>query len=166
MTLLRVDPWDPEFGASTEFGLLHEEAPQTVEFAIEDRPWEPIPLQQLEELPCCAFIDGVRRIDVRLFAEENEAVAPALADSWAVGSAWSTRPPEIAKVAIGRNLVVGGGLAHDDVVVSVGADDFVYRYLGVGGTDPLDPIIGLQNAMRTSPAPPTRGKPRLGGVFH
>jgi hypothetical protein len=91
MTLLRVDPWDPEYGASA-VDLLAEEGPQSIEFAIEDRPWRPVALRPLDQLPCCAFVDGVRRIDVRLFAEDESAIAPALGGSWAVGSAWSTRP--------------------------------------------------------------------------
>jgi hypothetical protein len=151
VTLLRVDPWDPEYGAST-VDLLVEDAPQAVEFAIEDRRWEPVAPPALDELPCCAFVDGVRRIDLRLFAEENDTVAPALAGSWAVGSAWSTRPPAIGDVGIGRTLVVGGGLSHGDLRIEVGSDELVYRFAGVGGNDPLDPLLGLQNAMRTAEA--------------
>jgi hypothetical protein len=151
LTLLRVDPWDPEYGAST-VDLLIEEAPQSIDFAIEERPWEPVAPPPLDELPCCVFVDGVRRIDVRLFAEDNGSAAPALAGSWAVGSAWSTRPPAIDDVAVGRSLVVGGGLSHGDLSVHVGSDDVVYRYAGVAGDDPLDPIVGLQNAMRSAEA--------------
>jgi hypothetical protein len=151
MTLLRVDPWDPEYGAST-VDLLAEEGPQTIDFAIEDRPWEPVSPKLVDRLPCCAFVDGVRRIDVRLFAEDGNAVAPALAGSWAVGSAWSTRPPVIDDVAIGRNLVVGGGLAHDDLQVHVGGEEVIYSFVGVAGDDPIDPIVGLQNAMRAAEA--------------
>jgi hypothetical protein len=151
LTLLRVDPWDPEYGAST-VDLLLDDAPQAIEFAIEDRPWEPIALPPPVDLPCFAFVDGVRRIDIRLFAEDDDSAAPALAGSWAVGSAWSTRPPAIDNVAVGRALVVGGGLSHGDVGVRVGSNDLVYRFTSVSGIDPFDPILGLQNAMRAAEA--------------
>jgi hypothetical protein len=151
LTLLRVDPWDPEYGAST-VDLLAEEGPQSIEFSIEDRPWEAIAPSPIDKLPRCAFVDGVRRIDVRLFAEEDSQVAPGLAGSWAVGSAWSTRPPTINDVVVGRNLVVGGGLAHPSLEVQVGDDEFAYDFIGVSGADPLDPIVGLQNVMRTAEA--------------
>jgi hypothetical protein len=151
VTVLRVDPWDPEYGAST-IDLVIDEPPQTVELTIEDRPWSPITPPRLDDLPCCAFVDGVRRIDVRLFAEDDELVAPALAGSWAVGSAWSTRPPAIDDVDVGRSLVVGGGISHPDLAVNVGADEVVYSFVGVAGTEPLDPITGLQNAMRAAEA--------------
>ena len=49
MTLLRVDPWDPEYGAST-VDLLAEEGPQTIDFEIEDRPWEPVSPQLVDRL--------------------------------------------------------------------------------------------------------------------
>jgi hypothetical protein len=151
LTLLRVDPWDPEYGASA-VDLLAEEGPQSIEFAIEDRPWQPVAPSPVDEIPCCAFVDGVRRIDVRLFAEEDSHIAPALAGSWAVGSAWSTRPPVINDVVVGRNLVVGGGLAHPHLNAQVGDDVFAYEFIGVSGADPLDPIVGLQNVMRTAEA--------------
>jgi hypothetical protein len=151
VTLLRIDPWDPEYGAST-VDLLAEEGMQAVDFTIEDRAWGPVAVPLLDELPCCAFVDGVRRIDVRLFAEDSGSAAPALAGSWAVGSAWSTRPPAIGDVAVGRSLVVGGGLSHRDLSVHVGDDNVVYRFVSVPGIDPLDPIVGIQNAMRTAEA--------------
>jgi hypothetical protein len=151
MTLLRVDPWDPEYGTSLELEAL-EDAPQAVELDVESVPWRPILPAAVDELPCCAFVDGVRRIDVRLFAEEADASAPALAGSWAVGVAWSTLPPSIGEIVVGRTLVVGGGLVHGDLTPIVGADGLRYVFIGVQGATPLDPIVGLQNVMREAEA--------------
>lgn len=151
MAILRVDPWDPEYGTSLELETL-EEAPQAVELDVEPLPWRPILPAPVEELPCCAFVDGVRRIDVRLFAEEAGASAPALAGSWAVGVAWSTLPPSIGEIVVGRTLVVGGRLTHDDLIPIVGGDELRYVFIGVQGATPLDPIVGLQNVMREAEA--------------
>jgi hypothetical protein len=151
MAALRVDPWDADYGTSLEFMAL-EGLPQTVELDIEPVPWQPIAPQPSDDLPCCAFLDGVRRIDVRLFAEEGETMAPALAGSWAVGTAWSTRPPSIGEIVIGRTLVVGGGLTHPDLRPRVGAEDLRYVFVGVTGSTPLDPLVGLQNVMREAEA--------------
>jgi hypothetical protein len=151
VAVLRVDPGDPEYGTSLEFELL-DELPQTVELDVEPVPWQPISPRAGTDLPCCAFIDGVRRIDVRLFAEEGGASAPALAGSWAVGAAWSTRPPSIDEIVVGRTLVVGGGLTHGDVTPHVGGDELRYVFIGVVGTTPLDPVVGLQNVMREAEA--------------
>jgi hypothetical protein len=151
MAMLRVDPWDPEYGTSLEFEAL-DELPQTVELDIEPVQWQPIAPRARADLPCCAFIDGVRRIDVRLFAEEEGVTAPALAGSWAVGAAWSTRPPSVREIVVGRTLVVGGSLTHGDVTPHVGRDELRYVFIGVAGTTPLDPIVGLQNVMREAEA--------------
>ena len=108
---LRIDPWDPEYGSSIE---LEPELgpPRGLALNVEvDGQWAPVAAPTRVELPCCAFIDGVRRIDARLFAEDDEeGEAPALAGSWAVGTALSTRPPRIAEIRVGRELVIGGGL--------------------------------------------------------
>jgi hypothetical protein len=152
MATLRVDPWDPEYGSSLELDQL-DELPQAVELDVEDLPWQPVRQVRLDGLPCCAFIDGVRRIDLRLFAEDDDGTAaPALAGSWAVGTAWSTRPPSIVEIVVGRNLVVGGGIRHSDLVPRIGRDELRYEYIGVRGATPIDPIIGLQNAMRDAEA--------------
>jgi hypothetical protein len=151
VAVLRVDPWDPEYGSSLELEA-NDDLPQAVELDVEPVPWQPIRPPTVDELPCCAFIDGVRRIDVRLFAEENASMAPALAGSWAVGVAWSTKPPVVGEIVVGRLLVVGGGLAHGDLTPRVGADELRYVFIGVPGTTPLDPIVGLQNVMREAEA--------------
>jgi len=149
---LRVDPWNPEYGSSVE--LLTDLAPPvgldlTIEVAGE---WRTIPPATRPQAPCCAFIDGVRRIDARLYAEDGDAQAPALAGSWAVGCAWSRRPPAIADVEVGRELIVGGGLSAPALDVSVGTQRLGFRPSSVSGSEPLDPLRGLQNAMRDAEA--------------
>jgi hypothetical protein len=147
LAILRVDPWDPEYGTSLEFELEND-LPQAVELDVEPVAWTPITPPEIEGIPCCAFVDGVRRIDLRLFAEESSAMAPALAGSWACGVAWSTKPPSVGEVVVGRTLVVGGGLTHHDLTPQIGGDDLQYVFVGVAGATPIDPIVGLQNIMR------------------
>lgn len=145
---LRVDPWQPDYGASTEIEI-DLAPPVGLELDVEvPGKWTPIPAPAHEQLPCCAFIDGVRRIDAHLFAEEGEAIAPGLAGSWAVGCAWSTRPPKIASIEVGREIIVGGGLIPPSIDVLVGATSLKFHARSVTGLGPLDPLRGLQNAMR------------------
>jgi hypothetical protein len=151
MTVLRVDPWDPEYGTSLELEGV-EELPQAVELDVEPVPWQPLAPMRSDGLPCCAFIDGVRRIDVRLFAEDDGLAAPALAGSWAVGAAWSTRPPTVGEIVVGRTLVVGGDLPYSDLRPQVGSDQLEYVFISVPGVTPIDPIVGLQNVMREAEA--------------
>jgi hypothetical protein len=153
LAVLRVDPWDPEYGTSLELELqFDDELHQSVELDVEPIAWAPVAPLAVRDLPCCAFVDGVRRIDLRLFAEEAGAMAPALAGSWACGVAWSTLPPRVGEIVVGRTLVVGGGLIHHDLTPRIGSDDLRYVFLGVAGTTPIDPIVGLQNIMREAEA--------------
>lgn len=156
MPRLRIDPWDPEYGGSIE---LEELPPPSVDLDVEDGPWEPRRAEAPAELPCCAFVDGVRRIDVRLFAEEEEGgvAAPALAGSWAVGVAWAVRPPRIGTIRVGRGLVVGGGLEHAVLDAPVGDSRLAYPCVSVPGSNPVDPIQGLQNLMREDEGELARG---------
>lgn len=149
---LRIDPWDPEYGASIE---LEADLGPPVGLALDVEtpgPWTPIAAAQHPALPCCAFIDGVRRIDARLFAEDGDQEAPALAGSWAVGCAISSRPPRIAEIEVGRELVIGGGLQSDPLETAIGGHRVRYQSRSVPGAAPLDPIQGLQNAMREAEA--------------
>ena len=149
---LRVDPWDPEYGASVELDAELEPAvglDLTIEVA---GTWMPIPATPRGTVPCCAFIDGVRRIDVRLFAEEGDVSVPGLAGSWAVGCAWASRPPTIGDVRVGREIVTGGGLVPPPLTAAIGAHTLFFAPSSVPGNAPLDPLRGLQNAMREAEA--------------
>jgi hypothetical protein len=149
---LRVDPWDPEYGGSIEFEP--DMGPPTgLALGVEvGGTWNPVPPPAAQSNVCCAFIDGVRRVDVRLFAEEGAVAAPALAGSWAVGVAWSSLPPQIADVRLGRELVVGGGLSADALEIEIGHRRIKFQPRSVTGVTPLEPIQGLQNAMREAEA--------------
>jgi len=149
---LRVDPWDPEYGGSIEFEP-DLGPPAGLELGVEvDAAWSPVPAPAASTAACCAFVDGVRRIDVRLFAEDGDAAAPALAGSWAVGVAWSSLPPKISDVRLGRELVVGGGLSAEALDVVIGGSLVQFQPQSVTGVTPLEPIQGLQNTMREAEA--------------
>jgi len=149
---LRVDPWDPEYGASAEIDLdLAPPVGLELDAEVPGR-WSPMAAPTRVALPCCVFIDGVRRIEATLFAEEGDLQAPGLAGSWAVGCAWSTRPPKIDAVMVGRELVVGGGLLPPVLDVGIGRGTMSFRPQSVPGVAPLDPLRGLQNVMRQAEA--------------
>ncbi|MGO9961318.1 MAG: DNA double-strand break repair nuclease NurA [Solirubrobacteraceae bacterium] len=147
---LRVDPWDPEYGGSVEMEA-DMGPPSGLRLDVEtDGAWSPVPSPGRGSAVCCAFVDGVRRIDARLFAEEGDVAAPALAGSWAVGAAWSSIPPRVSDVRVGRELVIGGGLSADALQVDIGGRTTAFAPRSVDGLTPLEPIQGLQNAMRAA----------------
>lgn len=161
---LRIDPWDPSFGASVELETELEEV-MGLDLDVEvSGEWRPIEAPEPEEGVCCAFIDGVRRIDARLFAEDEGNEAPGLAGSWAVGAAWSTIPPCVQDVRVGREVVLGGGLVPERLEVGVAEHRLDFSPGSVAGTGPLDPLRGLQNAMREAEADLAHETLEAGGV--
>lgn len=150
MTRLRVDPWDPEYGGSVE--IEDDLGEPDVQLDIEPGPWGPRDPAPIAEKVACAFVDGVRRIDARLFAEDGAVSAPALAGSWAVGAAWAPMGPRVDSIRVGRALVVGGGMDYPTLVAAVGQERVEYPCSGVAGVSPTDPIQGLQNLMREDEA--------------
>jgi len=145
---LKVDTWDPEYGSSFEAIDLDPDDVTPTARQVEGETWEPIVTDAPPARLRIGFIDGVRRIDSRLFAEDTTGIAPALAGSWAVGVAWADRPPTIGPVRVGRELIVGGGLSHAGLRIRIGAAELDYRWTSVPGNTPIDPIQALQNTMR------------------
>lgn len=119
---------------------------------VEEREWSPITPAVSHDVHRIGFVDGARRIDLRLFAEEGAKIAPALAGSWAVGVAWGNQRPEIGPVRVGRALIVGGGLTHPGLSSTIGSAELTFAAASVAGAAPIDPIQGLQNAMRQAEA--------------
>src|SRR5262245_45318778 len=148
VTRLKVDTWDPEYGLSFEAIDLDPDDTTLSSRQVECGTWAPIVPDAPPARLRIGFVDGVRRIDSRLFAEDTSGIAPALAGSWAVGVAWADRPPTIGPVRVGRELVVGGELSHADLRIRIGTVELEYRSTSVPGNTPIDPIQGLQNAMR------------------
>lgn len=151
MTVLRVDPWDPDFGASIESDEDPDRPPPPVEY---DEPgaWASVCPEPPAALPCCAFVDGIRRVDLHMFAEEGDVVAPALAGSWAVGAAWSSQPPAVADVRVKRVIVVGNGLDHPPVTVSIGGREIPFTAQATQVRTPRELLLRLQAAMREEEA--------------
>jgi len=146
---LRVDTWDPERGASYE---EDSESKAPVDPEVEGVPWEPIRPRPPERAVRCAFVDGVRRVDVGLFAETESGVAPAIAGAYAVGVAWAPVEPAIRPEATGRLLVVGQSLEYGNLVASIGEHELFYAYRSSTAHRPQEAITALQAAMRHAEA--------------
>ena len=150
---LRVDPWDPEYGGSIELDP-DLGPPAGLDLGVEvDGAWSPVPAPASRPGVCCAFIDGVRRIDLRLFAEEGDAAAPAprrlVGGRLCVVVASAARSPTFGS-AVSSWLVEVCPPTPLDVAIGGGSVRFEPR--SVTGVTPLEPIQGLQNAMREAEA--------------
>lgn len=152
MLVLRADPWMPEYGMGFEVSPGDEGDAGAVDPTVETADWT-APIQAAVGPPATAwFVDGVRRLDVRLLAEQGGRGVPGLFGSYAVGGVrWRGRAafgePEAARV-----LVLGGGLLPEPVEVALGAERLRFEPARVPGEEPDAPLLGLQEAMRDAEA--------------
>ncbi|MGH3946075.1 MAG: hypothetical protein ACRDSI_13675 [Pseudonocardiaceae bacterium] len=85
-----VDPWDPGYGASLDAEELGESSARVVtDVELPDDRWCPLdPDRQVEPPSVTLFVDGVRRIDARVWVNQpadDAAASPALCASYAAG---------------------------------------------------------------------------------
>ncbi|WCO67246.1 hypothetical protein PO878_00730 [Iamia majanohamensis] len=134
--------WDPSFGTSADFevdGSADVELVEPGRGPIERSPAQPVPL---------AFVDGVRRAELSLWAEHSVTGdrIPGLAGAYGVGAVVIRpgAPARYAGIRVGRIAVWGGGHSGD-IASRVG-----YRWASapIAGTDPDECLAHLQDRMR------------------
>ncbi|HVF06643.1 MAG TPA: hypothetical protein VNA20_17535 [Frankiaceae bacterium] len=91
MTLhFAVDPWDPGYAATAETGLAAEldasAAPTDLDVEVPVDDWRPIDPDPAQTARCVLFVDGVRRIEARVWLMDGTGTAePGIAASYAAG---------------------------------------------------------------------------------
>jgi uncharacterized protein len=150
MVTLRADPWSPDYGGDVEATLAASEGTEiqvdpTIETADWSQPLEPTTTPGGPLL----FVDGVRRVERRVMAEDAGRRAWGLAGSYGVGAVRSDGRATFERAIVGRILALGGAIAAPDLVVRAGAAGTVtYRAIAIPGDDPEAPLQVLQNEMR------------------
>jgi hypothetical protein len=83
----RIDPWDVEYGASVGAELAATEVEVNLSVELPTEAWRPIGSRPDVALPSVVlFVDGVRRIDARLWIEAPDGeVRPGVCASYAAG---------------------------------------------------------------------------------
>ena len=147
MLALRADPWTPDHGMGFEARL--DEPPArvdpTVETAEWGRPRRPAPA----EVGPVWFVDGVRRIELRLLADEDGRRAHGLFGSVAAGAVRSDGRATFERAIVRRLLITGGGLGPGEPVrLELGATTLEFEARSEPGADPDDPLLRLQKEMQ------------------
>jgi hypothetical protein len=147
-----VETWDPGYGSSAGPGVRASELETTsrdVDIAVERPPdrWEPLVTDFGPsgdgEPESVTFVDGVRRIDARIWIEQHDAVArPGVCASVAAGAVCCRRDRAvITEVVVARGIYTAahgadaiadaGGLGADYEVRLVADDTDEALYFGV-----------------------------------
>jgi hypothetical protein len=147
MPILAADPWSPERGMGYE--AVTEETSATADPSVETPDWS-TPLRPLpdEEPGPVWFVDGVRRVDLRLVAIEGGRRAFGLFGTAAAGAVHCDGRAAFDQPEVGRWIVVGGGMPADTVRVRIGSATVDYAPKAEPGGDPNAPVDGLHSQMQ------------------
>jgi hypothetical protein len=143
-----VDPWAPEYGSSIERGvpeLADPESPADLAAEVAVDEWRPMAVQsELAAGVEVLFVDGVRRIDARLWLDDAEGTTrTGLCASYAAGVVRCGDRAEVEHVEVERRLFGPAGVESLDL-----RGGLRYR-AGVVPADDLDTLINeMQQAMR------------------
>jgi hypothetical protein len=145
---LRADPWQPDHGMGFEPSLA--EPPARAEPNVETGDWSRPVRPPLPEPGEVWFVDGVRRVELRVVASEDGARAYGLFGSFAVGAVRSEGRASFGPHQVDRVVVLGSGLVPDPVDVEVGGARLRYRPVSEPGSEPDQPLHRLQKEMQAA----------------
>lgn len=140
-----VESWDPAYGASAEDAEL-DRATQPVDASVEVPPdrWAPIVPDPDGAAESVVFIDGVRRIDGRVWITEGDLARPGLCATVAAGAVHcEPGVAEIVAAEIERGLYTPAETAESIDAGIAGT----YRFKRVHGDDVADLYLGVHNHM-------------------
>lgn len=115
-----VDPWDPGYGLAftadlDDDGPAESTANIDVDFELPAGQWQPLDPTSGEDglSRAVVFLDGVRRIEARVWLHSQMQPAPGVAASYAVGLVRCDGEAQIATVRVGHGLFTAAEDAQD-----------------------------------------------------
>jgi hypothetical protein len=143
-----VEQWSPEYGAPVDLADDGSTTPPEVDLAVERPPaeWAPVAPPAALRPDTVLFIDGVRRIDARIWPADpvDGLPAPAICASYAAGTVCCRGDARIVDARVERAVI---GSAFFDPI-SAGVVGIYERRAVVGNRGVEDLINELQQAMR------------------
>jgi hypothetical protein len=149
--MLRVlaDPWDPGYGMGY---APDDEVTAPVDLTVEGIGW-------LVEVPgrpgperCIGFVDGVRRIELRLLFADGDRRVPGALGSFAVGVAYGGINGGFGESIVGRKIVAGTGIAVEAFELAIGGTTLRWDPLPSAAEDDYLVQLAIQQAMRLAEA--------------
>jgi uncharacterized protein len=151
-TILRLDPWPPEYDSAVQFGDIEVGGAASIDARVETPEWRvirPDVAHYYEEL---CFVDGVRRIEARVLTDSKEKMIHGLFGSVGVGAVRIRGTnASFAELTVDRFLILGGGLFQTERI-QVGIHTLAFEGLSSAMNSPMEMLGELQNVMRTREA--------------
>lgn len=147
MAVLRADPWNPDFGMGFE-APLEDSTPPRADPGVETKDWRsPLSPAGSAEVPVW-FVDGVRRVELRVLADDRGRRVPGLFGSFAVGAVRCDGRAEFDEHRVCRSIVLGGGIRAERVDIDCGRERVSFEPAVESRIDTNAPIERLQELMR------------------
>lgn len=147
MVVLRADPWSADFGMGYEAVAEEGTLPSSDPF-VETSDWSrPLVPQTSLDGPVW-FVDGVRRVELRVVADERGQRVPGLFGSFGVGSVVCDGVARFDEHRMCRAVVLCCGVLPDRTEIRLGAASLVFEPATDPGNDPNRPLVRLQELMR------------------
>jgi hypothetical protein len=150
-----VDGWDPAYGVSLEAEqqLQESTAQITVDVEVPASQWRPVdPRPGLAPPASVLFVDGVRRIEARLWIDEEQApgspatgATEAMCASYAAGVVCSTGPEAHLVTAHLRRGLFSVATHATDIVTRAGR--YQAQYVKAGSAS-VPPMVRLSEALQ------------------
>ena len=153
MSRLLLDPWSPDYESPVAFDGTQPETPTfggDVDVTVETGLWAAV---RPPEVPAwtperVCFVDGVRRVEARLLAEDRGEMVHGLLASAGVGAVVCTEGrAQYDRLRTSRFLVLGSGRMRD-----LRAGPVEFEGVSVAGSMPDELMNALQQLMRTREA--------------
>ena len=127
-------------------------APLTTQPDVETVDWSSPIVPAAREAEPAWFVDGVRRVELRLVADQDGRRAPGLFGTYAVGSVRCDGRATFGEHAVGRAVILAGGLVPERVEIATPSGALIFEPVTDPGDTPDRPLWKLQDLMRDAEA--------------
>ncbi len=140
-----VDPWDPSYGSAIETVLDPSEVVVDVAVEIAAAEWQAIAGRPDRRAETVLFVDGVRRIDARVWVEDDAGdVEPGVCASYAAGVVLAATTAEVVATKVARGLFSSSRAA---TAIATKFPAVVYDPYPAGDSSPEALWLAIQNEM-------------------
>jgi hypothetical protein len=109
-----VDPWSVDYGTSLGIDEADASTAQVVVDLERDADdWAPVPVRSGAPAHGVLFVDGVRRIDARVWIEDGADVQPGICSSYAAGAVCCDGRAELVALIVERGVFSAAPSAAD-----------------------------------------------------
>ena len=139
-----VETWSPDYGTSIEPDLDLTSQTIDVAFEVPEESWEPVtPVGVVDHRSRLLFVDGVRRVDARIWIDNAGTSVPALCATIGAGVV----QVEGTRAQLVDARVVRGVFGHGVPLSAISTSCGVYEPRDVAGDTPEALVIALQDRM-------------------